>query len=268
MTSLSFPKQFSQAFLAEVLKNKRSPITWITFLVFALAPLMGGLFMLILQHPEMMPQAGMMRNKAAAMSMTAEWNSMFIMLTQSVGVGGVMMFGFVAAWLFGREYSDGTAKDLLALPVSRSAIISAKFLVYALWCMALAVSNVLLGVGIGAVLQLPNWSAVGVLEYGSIYAGTVLLTMLVDMPIALFALWGKGYMAPLGFVVMTIVFSQIIAAVGFGTYFPWAIPGLFSGAAGEMKAGLNVASYTIVVMTGCIGYGTALWYWNVSDHVQ
>lgn len=268
MISLSFPKQFAQAFLAEVLKNKRSPITWITFLVFALAPLMGGIFMLILQHPEMMPQGGMMKNKAAAMSMTAEWKSMVIMLTQSVGVGGVLMFGFVAAWLFGREYSDGTAKDLLALPVSRSTIISAKFGGYVLWCVALAVSNVLLGVGIGAVLQLPNWSVAVLLEHGSLYAGTVFLTMLADTPIALCALWGKGYMAPLGFVVLTLVFSQIIAAMGFGTYFPWAIPGLYSGAAGEMKAGLSAVSYGIVAVTGCIGYGTALWYWNVSDHVQ
>ena len=121
---------FIQAFRAELLKNKRSPIAWITFIVFALAPLMGGLFMLMLQHPEAMPKAGMMKNKAAAMAMTADWNSLLLMQSQALGIGGVLLFGFVASWLFGREYADGTAKDLLALPVKRSTILSAKFAVY------------------------------------------------------------------------------------------------------------------------------------------
>jgi ABC-2 type transport system permease protein len=262
------PSIFFQALRAELLKNKRSRIVWITFLAFGIAPMMGGLFMLILQHPEIMPKAGMMKNKATAMAMTAEWNSLLLLLSQAMGVGGVLIFGFVASWLFGREYSDGTAKDLLALPVPRSAIVSAKFLVYGVWCAALTLSNLLIGLGIGIVLGLPNWNFEATYQQMGVYAVTALLTMLADMPIALFALWGKGYLAPLGFVVMTLVFSQIIAALGYGTYFPWAIPGLFSGAAGEMKAGLSAVSYSIVAATGLVGYVVSVWYWNVSDHVQ
>ncbi|MEV0143917.1 MULTISPECIES: ABC transporter permease [unclassified Nonomuraea] len=37
----------------------------------------------------------------------------------------------IAIWLFGREFSDHTAKDLLALPTSRTAIVAAKFVVAA-----------------------------------------------------------------------------------------------------------------------------------------
>lgn len=263
-----FSSTFSQALHAELLKNKRSRITWITFVAFALAPLMGGLFMLILRHPEAMPQAGMMKNKAAAMAMTADWNSMFLILSQSIGVGGVMVFGFVASWIFGREYSDGTAKDLLALPTSRSTILKAKFVVYCVWCFALAASNLVIGLVIGTLLQLPNWSAVMASEQLFTYTATTILTILVGMPIALFALIGKGYLAPLGFMALTLVFAQIIGAAGYGTYFPWAIPGLFSGAAGEMKSGLGAVSYGLVAATGCIGCAASLWYWNVKDHVS
>src|SRR5690606_5393903 len=46
---------------------------------------------------------------------------------------GVLLFGFVASWLFGREYADGTAKDQLALPVSRTQILNAKYIYYVLW---------------------------------------------------------------------------------------------------------------------------------------
>jgi ABC-2 type transport system permease protein len=41
--------------------------------------------------------------------------------------------------VFGREYSDRTLKDLLALPTLRSAIVLAKFVVVASWSAALTV---------------------------------------------------------------------------------------------------------------------------------
>ena len=37
-----------------------------------------------------------------------------------MAAGGLFLFGFLFIWVFGREYSDRTAKDLLALPTARS----------------------------------------------------------------------------------------------------------------------------------------------------
>ncbi|MBK7811135.1 MAG: hypothetical protein IPI50_07845 [Saprospiraceae bacterium] len=67
------------------------------------------------------------------------------------------------------------------------------------------------------------------------YFITTFLTILVGVPIAFFALLGKGYLAPLGFVALTLVLAQVIAAIGYGSYFPWSIPGLYSGAGGATK---------------------------------
>jgi ABC-2 type transport system permease protein len=257
-----------QALQAELIKNKYSTILWVTFIAFALAPIMGGVFMLIMRHPEAMAKAGGLSAKAQVMNFSADWNSYFGILTQAVGVGGVLVFGFVASWVFGREYSEGTAKDLLALPTSRAKILNAKFIVYICWCFTLTVSNLLLGFLIGTVLQLPTMDMNLFSTHLTNYVLTTLLTILIGTPIAFFALWGKGYLAPLGFVALTLVFAQVIAATGYGNYFPWSVPGLFSGAGGEYKSGLNSLSYLILFLTSILGYFATLAFWKYSDQTK
>lgn len=256
------------ALKAELIKNKYSNILWVTFIAFALAPLMGGVFMVIMRNPDALAKAGGLSAKAQVMNFSADWNSYFGILTQAVGVGGVLIFGFVASWVFGREYSDGTAKDLLALPTSRSSILNAKFIVYATWCLALVLSNLAVGLLIGHVLQISTPDNLVVSTHLSNYFLTTGLTILLGTPIAFFAIWGKGYLAPLGFVALTLVFAQVIAATGYGYYFPWSVPGLFSGAGGEYKAQLNNTSYAILILTSLAGYFATLAYWNYADQAK
>ena len=258
-------KQQIRAFQAELIKLRNSQILWATFVAFGLAPVMGGVFILIVQDAEALAKAGGLAAKARAMNFEANWRSYLDILTQAVGVGGILVFGFVASWIFGREYSEGTAKDLLSLPVSRTTILKAKFVVYALWCLTLAFSNLLIAMILGVVLQLPpiEWD---VLAPGfTIYLITSLLTVIIGIPIAFFALYGKGYLAPLGFVTLTLVFAQVIAATGYGSYFPWSIPGLYGGAGGDFKDSLDSWSYIIVIFTGIAGYFATIIYWKTAD---
>jgi len=114
---------FNQILSTEILKTRHTKITWLTLLGFALGPLMGGLFMLVFKHPDAVAESSILKNKADMLSFTADWDSYLSLLSQVVALGGFVVFGFVASWIFGREYADGTAKDLIALPVSRSSII-------------------------------------------------------------------------------------------------------------------------------------------------
>ncbi len=229
---------------------------------------MGGVFMLIMRNPEAMAKAGGLSAKAQVMNLSANWNSYFGILTQAIGVGGVLVFGFVASWIFGREYSDGTAKDLLSLPTSRTNILNAKFIVYIIWCFALTISNLLIGLLIGTILQLSSMEMSLVTGHVTNYIATTVMTILIGTPIAFFAIWGKGYLAPLGFVALTLVFAQIIAATGYGYYFPWSVPGLFSGAGGEYKAQLNLVSYIILILTSVAGYLATVTFWKYADQTK
>lgn len=256
------------ALSAELLKNRHSKILWVTFIAFAMAPVMGGVFLLIMKSPDAMAKAGALNAKAQMMGFSANWVAYLEILSQAIGVGGILIFGFVASWVFGREYSDGTAKDLLALPTSRITILNAKFIVYLLWCLALAVSNLLIGFFISLFLQLPLPEANLIYNGLLNYFNTTVLTVLLGTPIAFFAIWGQGYLAPLGFVALTLVFAQVIAATGYGYYFPWSIPGLYSGVGGEYRAQLNLISYTIVGLTSIAGYFLAIGYWRYADQTK
>lgn len=261
-------KQQIQALQAELIKVKYAETLWWTFIAFALAPIMGGAFIMIIQDPEAVSQGGGIVAKANALKMEASWKSYLELLTQAVGVGGVLAFGFVASWLFGREYSDGTAKDLLSLPTSRTKILNAKFAVYVIWCLALAVSNLLIGLLFGILLQLPSIEANILCLLLTDYLVTTILTIFIGVPIAFFALLGKGYLAPLGFVALTLVLAQVIAAIGYGSYFPWSIPGLYSGAGGAYKDLLDPFSYAILILTCLAGYLLTVTYWRTADQTK
>jgi len=261
-------KQQVLAFQSELMKVKYANTLWWTFIAFALAPIMGGAFIMIIQDPDAVTQGGGLAAKAKAMNMEANWKSYLDLLKQTVGVGGVLAFGFVASWLFGREYSDGTVKDLLALPTSRTKILNAKFIIYIIWCVALVISNLLIGLLIGTILQLPTTETTVLFQLLTDYFVTTFLTILIGVPIAFFALLGKGYLAPLGFVALTLVLAQVIAAIGYGSYFPWSIPGLYSGAGGAYKNLLDNYSYSILILACIAGYLATITYWKTADQTK
>ena len=148
------------AIIAEIYKNKHAKIIPVTFIAFSLAPLFGSVIMFLMRDNGYDGLSGALKSKAIMMSFNADWNSFLGLLSQAVGVGGVLIFGFAAAWLFGREYSDGTAKDLLSLSISRAKILNAKFIYYIIWCFALIISNLSLGLILGYLLQLPGWDTI------------------------------------------------------------------------------------------------------------
>jgi ABC-type transport system involved in multi-copper enzyme maturation permease subunit len=258
-----------KAFIAEIIKNRHSRITWVTFIAFSLAPLFGAVFMYLMKDNGAEGLSGAFKSKAVMMSFEANWNSYLGSLSQAVGVGGVLIFGFVASWLFGREYSDGTAKDLLALPISRAKILNAKFIYYVIWCIALVLSNLLLGLLIGFILQLPGWDFAIFSDNVKIYFLTTFMIILLNTPIAFFAVYGKGFMTPLGIVAILLVTAQIIGALGFGNYFPWAIPGIFTGSGGpDLKESLNFLSYFLIAITSITGYVSTVLWWKYADQTK
>ncbi len=262
-------KQQYNAFVAEVLKNRHSPIIWVTFLAFSLAPVFGGVFMHLIKDGGMDGLSGAFKMKAEMLSFEANWNSLLGLLSQAVGIGGVLIFGFVASWLFGREFSDGTSKDLLALPISRIEIINAKFIFYLVWCIALVVSNLILGLIIGYLLEIPGWDSDMFTVNLKIYFTTTILIIMLNTPIAFFAFCGKGFITPLGVVALLLVVAQIFGAMGFGAYFPWAVPGIYAGSGGiELAATLDYYSFGLIILMSVLGYLGTIYWWKYTDQTK
>jgi ABC-2 type transport system permease protein len=253
----------AQAVWVEMLKARRSRMPLLTALGFALIPLALGFFMIILKDPELARRAGLITVKARITMGTADWQTYLSFLAQAIAAGGMILFGLVSIWVFGREYSDHTIQDLLALPTSRSTIVLAKFVVIALWSILLSVMIFLIGYAVGVAVALPQVPMQVILQGGVTLAIAACLSIVLLPATAFFASAGHGYLPPIGFVILAVFLAQIITVTGRGEYFPWAIPALYTQ--GET---LGTASYLIVILTGIAGLAGTFAWWELADQTH
>lgn len=259
---------FLSALWAEALKALRSKISLATTAALLLLPLVGGLFMVILKNPEQARSMGLIGAKAQIVAGTADWPTYFSVLLQGAAIAGAMLFSFITAWVFGREFSDRTAKELLALPTPRGFIVGAKFILLAVWLLGLTLMMAFIGLAIGWAVDIPGWSPS--LAWSSFE--TLLLVMFLNfllMPIvALLASAGRGYLAPLGWAFLTMALAQIAVVLGWGDWFPWAAPALASGMAGPRADAMEAHSYVMILVAFIAGLAATFAWWQSADQTR
>jgi ABC-2 type transport system permease protein len=253
----------------EFLKARRSRVPWGIGAGFSLFPIVGGFFMLILKDPERARQLGLLGAKAQLTAGTADWPTFVGLISQACAIGGAMLFAFLFAWLFGREFADRTVRDLVASPTSRSAIVIAKVAVGSAWSLAI-VAWVLafafaIGLAIDALVGLPGWSGEVVLRGFAGAAAAAVMTISLQSFTAFFAGVGRGYIPGLGWAVLAIFLAQIVAALGWGAWFPWSVPALVSGMAGPDAEAVSLGGVLIVAFTAVLGLVATVLWWNRAD---
>ena len=253
------------ALSTEFLKSRRSRVPWSIAAGFSLAPIVGGLFMVILKDPDRARQLGLIGTKAQLTAGFADWPTYAGLLAQAVAIGGGVLFAFLTAWVFGREFADRTIRVLLAIPTPRWAIVAAKSVVVATWCTVISAWVVTLGFGIGLVIGLPGWSTDMALHAIGTIAVVAVLTTVLQTNTAFFAGVGRGYIPPLAWAILTIFVSQVLAVLGWGAWFPWAVPALVSGATGPEGEVATAASFVVVALTAFVGLAATVTWWEHAD---
>ncbi|SEF38197.1 ABC-2 type transport system permease protein [Amycolatopsis pretoriensis] len=254
------------ALWAEALKARRSRLPGVTVLAFTVLVAFGSLVMFIVQDPGRARSLGLLGAKGALAGGTADWPGFFALLAQAMAIGGFVIFGLVVVWCFGREAGQGTAKDLLALPTSRAAIVAAKFAVVAVWSLLLALYTFLLGLPVGALVGLAGWSLPGALGGLGTLLAAAASTLLLTTPLALAASAGRGYLPGFAALLVATFLAQVLALLGYGEFFPWSVPALATGLAGPGHAPPGVVGHLLVVLTGAGGaVATGVW-WHRADH--
>ncbi|HEV8193017.1 MAG TPA: ABC transporter permease, partial [Ktedonobacterales bacterium] len=205
--------------------------------------------------------------KAQFSAAHGDWPTYFGLLSQALAVGGSIIFSLVVIWLFGREYSDHTAKDLLALPTPRATIVTAKLVLVGIWCAILSVWIYLLGLALGALIGLPGWTTEGWLQATARFAATACLTIVLVLPLAWAASAGRGYLPAIGVMVLLVFLAQVLSVLGLGPWFPWAAPALLSGAAGPDAQNLGVGTYLLVTATVLGGIAGVISWWRAADQI-
>jgi ABC-type transport system involved in multi-copper enzyme maturation permease subunit len=258
-------KSLMVTFWAESLKVRKSKVLWITMVFFAFIACMMGLIIFLQQHPELSQKLGLIGMKANMLRFgQPSWENYLVLLSQGMAGIGLIGFGFITSWVFGREYTDHTIKDILTLPASRSSFVISKLLVIMIWGILLSAIFMASGLLFGRIAGISGWS--GQLFTSFLYKFTMvsLLSLLLSTPIAFFASSSNGFLLPIGIVILTMMMANFTGLVGVGPYFPWAIPSLFAVPSGK-PIEIQTVSYLILFGTSMIGLAGTLAWWRFAD---
>ena len=246
----------------EVRKALRSRVPLFTGTMSLFMPLGVAFLIFVARNPEISRKLGLISVKADLLAYSAtDWAAYMRLSSMIAAAGAFFLFVLVVSWVFGREFSDGTLKDMLAVPVPRATIVLAKFIVVAVWSAVLSVIMLAIGLLMGAIIRLPGGSALAILQGSGLVLLTACLSIASVAPFAFFASVGRGYLLPVGIAVLALITANIVALAGWGEYFPWAVPGML--AQGEIS--LTAASYVVVVLTALAGMLATYYWWMHAD---
>jgi ABC-2 type transport system permease protein len=178
---------------------------------------------------------------------THGWTLLVGTAAQILAAGGFGACGILIAWLYGREFADGTVGGLFALPVPRSSIAVGKLLVFLGWALTMAVAlTVLLGL-IGAAAGLPSSDPGNAIQLLRIPALT-LLTAFLAVPAGWVASVARSILAGIAATIVLLIVAQVSAVLGVGVWVPLIAPALWAIAPDTVPwpALLGVAAVPVV----------------------
>ena len=162
---------------------------------------------------------------------SGDWTGFLLGAAQITGAGGLGGFALVLAWMFGREFADGTITGLFALPVRRSTIALAKLVVYAAWAVAM---SVLLGLVLILVGTIAGLGALSTDNWATLVRQVALgvLSAAITLPVAWAATLSRSVLGGVSVAIGLVVVAQVPVLAGLGGWMPLAAPALWAVSAG------------------------------------
>jgi len=186
------------------------------------------------------------------------WDGLWNTAAQITSAGGLLAFGVVAAWMFGREFGDGTITGLFALPVGRGAIATAKLIVFAVWAAAVSalLAGALLVLGLTAGFGMPDaaaWAGAGrQVALGVFSAG-------LAVPAAWVATAARSLLGGVSAAIGLVVVAQVGVVAGADGWMPLAAPALWAISAGTAVSAAQLAVTGVFVAVCAVG---TVWWWH------
>jgi ABC-2 type transport system permease protein len=240
-----------------------------TFAAYAFMAVVAGFFMWMMLKPDLARNLGLIGQKAnfAFGGGGTDWPAFLTFIVEMGGIGGLIMSSIIAAYVFGREYTEGTAKNMLALPIPRSRFVLGKIVVTLVWFALLTLWMIAVTLLTGWLLGLTGLTAgLFLAATGKLFV-LALMSLCCAVLVAWVAVQTRGYFAPLGFAIFTLVLANVFGHTGWGPYVPWTIVGLYSGAAGP-ETTLGWGSFVVIAMTFLIGTALPIRHEVYADNMQ
>lgn len=138
---------------------------------------------------------------------------------------GPMVLTILGAWIVGREYTDGTLKNIYAIPVPRTAFLAGKLLFFVIAALAfmfvtwLEILALALVCGCFFPLEFSVFSAVRFLV--RMLLGAVLLCA-TQTPLLYLAIRSRGLAAPFIAIAAVCLVNVVLSGSSVAGYYPWA----------------------------------------------
>ncbi|MFD2875928.1 hypothetical protein ACFTAO_08120 [Paenibacillus rhizoplanae] len=116
------------------------------------------------------------------------------------------------------------------------------------------------GFAVGAIMGVQGGSTSFISGLFFKFLITSLMYILVTAPTILLANVTKGYLAPLGLILIIVILSNVLASFGFAPYFPWTIPSVF-----QSTGSLQLSSILILAYTGIVGIAGTFAWWRYAE---
>ena len=260
---------FGKVLSTEILKLRRSKVTWVSLAVYGFMVAMAGFFMWMMKNPGMAEKLGLLGQKAkfAFGGQTVDWDTFIAFAVEMGGIGGLIMSSVIVTYVFGREYAEGTAKNLLATPVPRRDFVFAKLIVSALWFVALTLFTLPETYLVGAMVGMSGLRAESFGDAAIKSLVLALMSLCCSPLTAWVAVRTRGYFAPLGYAIFTLVLATAFGNTGWGPWIPWSIVGLYSGAAGPGPV-LGRGSFLVLLATFAAGLVLVVRHETSADNGQ
>jgi hypothetical protein len=241
------PAQLRAALAAEWLKFHRArPVVFTSVFLVLGVPVMTVASVLSLDGAN-----PLLAVKAEGVIGAGGWAGFFTGAGTISAVGGLLAFGVVTGWVFGREFTDGTVGSLFLAAVSRTATAAAKLLLILAWSGAVAVALTFTLVAAGLLTGTAGDPGdPGIPALAAKFLLITAATALLALPCAWAATLGRGYLAAIGAVILIVVLAQLAAMVGLGGWFPFAAPGLW---ASQRGTGADVATAVQMLLSLPLG---------------
>jgi ABC-type transport system involved in multi-copper enzyme maturation permease subunit len=254
----------------ELLKLRRSPIVPLSFALYAFFALISWFVLWIVKNPEAAAGLGLVGQKAgfAANGLGADWRGLFTFVSEMNVMGGAIVLSFIVIYLFGREYVELCAKNMLALPVPRRLFVETKLIVAAAWFILLTALLLAETLAVGALLGLGTPDAGTQVKEGAGILLAAFLSVALQGLVAWVTVASRGYLAPFGYTMATLIVGSLMARTDWAPWCPWSITAAMSGLTGPRRQGESLGGFIILAATFALGFALTLLHEEKADNCQ
>jgi bacitracin transport system permease protein len=244
--------QLANLLYTEFLKLKRSKMFILSVIGSAVAPLMVAAAMYIQMKTELP-------------TIIAEFDVLFL----NTSIYAILLIspplnGVITAYLYSREYTEDTLKNLLTIPVSRVGLLLSKWVLLFFWIMLLTLETWVLALLFGTLGQFTGLSEAMVSQTLSQFAMAGMLSFLLTTPIVLITLVFKNFVPSIIVTIAITLVNVMLATSEHRGLFPWVAALDIANGTLDPKYPPEV-SYIGIAVTCLLGWIASIAYFNKAD---